>query len=94
MPYRVGDKVIMQVNQELYPTMSKINGHVCTVEELLIEDEIEMGHAYRLAWLPEDNPGKINEMHMPSISWYEAELRPYYNVPKYNQIKSKVLPDM
>lgn len=94
MPYRVGDKVIMQLNQELYPFLSKINGHVCTVKELLIEKEIEMGQAYRLAWLPEDNPGKINEMHMPSISWYEAELRPYCNVPKYNQIKNKVLPDI
>lgn len=89
--YNIGDKVTVRISPSLYPSISKINGHI-----LVVSDKINFGGdtMYSLRWEQEDNPGRSCDFPIGAVAWSDEELIPCFNTPIIKTIKSIGLPDI
>ena len=93
--YKAGDRVTVHVNETLYPKLATVNNHICIIKKVMPPyDDFELGRRFELAWSQKDNPGRICDLYMEGVTWYEGEIRPYFNTPKDMIIKDKGLPDI
>ncbi len=91
MPYKIGDKVTVNMNPLMFHVLCELNNHVLTVSRILYEEDKTL---YVLKWEQEDNPGKEFDLPIHAINWYDKELTPCFNVPIASIFYSKGLPDV
>ena len=89
--YNIGDKVTVRLSPRSYPSISKINGHILTVN-----NTVDFGTEvmYSLRWKQEDNPGRSCDFPIGSVAWSDEELIPCFNTPVIKTTKSIGLPDV
>ena len=89
--YNIGDKVTIRLSPRSYPSISKLNGHILTVN-----NTVDFGTEvmYSLRWEQKDNPARECTFAIGSVLWTDEELIPCFNTPVIKTIKSIGLPDV
>ena len=89
--YNIGDKVTIRLSPRSYPSISKLNGHILTVN-----NTVDFGTEvmYSLRWEQEDNPGRECGFGINSVLWADEELIPCFNTPVIKSVKNVGLPDV
>ena len=89
--YNIGDKVTIRISPSLYPSISRLNGHI-----LVVSDKINFGGGimYSLRWEQEDNLGRSCDFPIGSVAWSDEELIPCFNTPIAKIFYRKGLPDI
>ena len=90
--YNIGDKVTVRFSPRSYSAISKLNGHVLTVDSIV---DFETEVLYSLRWEQKDNPGRdCGFLGITAVLWAYEELIPCFNTPVIKTIKSIGLPDV
>ena len=90
--YSIGDKVTVQFSPRSYSSISKLNGHVLTVN-----NTVDFGTEvmYSLRWEQEDNLGReCDFLGITAVLWSDEDLIPCFNTPVIKTIKGAGLPDV
>lgn len=90
--YNIGDKVTIRLSPRSYPSISKLNGHILTVNKTV---DFGTEVMYSLRWEQEDNLGrKCGFFSITTVLWNYEELIPCFNTPVIKTIKNAGLPDV
>ena len=91
MPYKIGDKVTVNMNPLMFHILYELNKQVLTVSRIIEEEDRTL---YVLSWKQEDNPGRECDLPVNALTWFDRELTPYFNTPIASIFYSKGLPDI
>lgn len=89
--YKIGDKVTIRMNPSYYPSISKLNEHVLTVNSTI---DFGTEVLYSLRWEQKDNPGRSYGFNINTVLWADEELIPCFNTPVIKSVKNVGLPDV
>ena len=79
----IGTKVLIMSNKGEANTKHRMDGHICTIKNIVREPIREnvfkktYPYYYELHWTPNDNPGKRFPVDEIDLYWFDDDLRLY-----------------